>query len=183
MTEIIEPSEIITGEDRIYTKPKKANPWIRGVARLVDYSLFCLFLCLCKIFFHYEKGSIGFLENLIPFEFFCWIPLETLFLVLWGKTPGKWFLRIDLQFGRKKRADLMTALQRSFSVWWRGLGLGIPFLNGLCMLTAYYRLTTMQTTSWDREGHVYVSHHPIPRWRVITATLFGLGGLFLYRTC
>jgi hypothetical protein len=176
---VIEPSEIIVENDYVKRRPTRVNPWVRFFARFVDYALFFLVLLGFRKLFqgHLPFGSF---EKLIPFEFFVWIPIESLLLFTWGKTPGKWFLKTHLRFGRKDRPDLITALRRSVSVWFRGLGLGIPFVNAICLLVAYNRLKLTQTTSWDRDDHIHVYHDPLPRWRLNLAAVFAIGGMLFY---
>ena len=176
---VIEPSEIIVEQDYVKSKPTRANPWIRLIARFVDYSLFFQGLLILRKLF---SGHLPFgpFEKLVPFEFFVWIPIEALLLYTWGTTPGKWFLKTHLQFGRRKRPEFIVALRRSVSVWFRGLGMGIPVLNAVCLLVAYNRLKFFQITSWDRDDHVHVYHDPLPRWRLIGASLFAIIGILFY---
>lgn len=176
---VIEPSEILVEQDYAHAKPSRVNPWVRLVARFIDYSLFFLTLLVYQRIFDIRIFSDSF-AKLIPFEFFSWIPLETLLLATFGKTPGKWFLQIDLRFKGKIRANWMTALRRSVSVWLRGLGLGIPILNVLCMLTAYQRLKLTHTTSWDRDDQIQVTHRLTAQWRISAATFFSCLTMLIY---
>src|SRR3990167_10271102 len=130
---VVEPSEIIV-EGRVGAKESAAhvNPWLRLIARFFDYSLFMLVLWGLRVYFRGQL-PLGHFEQLIPFEFFVWIPIEALLLSTLGTTPGKWFLRTQLKQGKKKTMDYLTALRRSFSVWFRGLGMGIPIVNAFCL--------------------------------------------------
>jgi hypothetical protein len=177
---VIEPSEIIIDHQGLPKEnASRVNPWIRFLARFFDYSLFFLLLWAIRTFLpgHYPLGKF---EHLIPFEFFVWIPIEALLLSTWGTTPGKFFLRTALKQGRKGRLDYLTALKRSFNVWFRGLGMGIPVINFLCLLVAFHRLRVFRQTSWDREENIVVLHRPIGRWRIIAAAIFAAGGLLFY---
>lgn len=177
---VIDPSEIIIDKaGTIKEDLFHANPWIRFLARFVDYAWFFLLLWAGRVIFN-GHVPLGKFESLIPFEFFVWIPIEALFLTLWGSTPGKFFLKIKLRQGRRFKLDFRTAIKRSFNVWLRGLGMMIPAINGFCLLVAYYRLKTFQTTTWDKEDHIVVSHAPIGRWRIITAAIFAAGALIFY---
>lgn len=177
---VIEPSEIIIDREGL---PKEdtshVNPWIRFLARFFDYSLFFLLLWGIRTVAG-GQFPLGRFEHLIPFEFFVWIPIEALLLSTWGTTPGKFFLRTELKQGRKTRLDYFTALKRSFNVWFRGLGLGIPIVIFLCLLVAYHRLRVFRQTSWDREENIIVLHYPIGRWRIAAAAIIATGGLLFY---
>ncbi len=177
---IIEPSEIIIDRHGL---PKdqisRVNPQIRFIARFFDYSLFLLVLLFFQILFK-ASFPFGLFEYLIPFEFVCWIPIEALLLSTWGTTPGKFLLKTKLQQGRKAKLDFFTALKRSYHVWFRGLGMGIPIINILCMLVASSKLRVFGMTSWDREDNISVFHHSIPLWRVIFASIVIFCSFFGY---
>lgn len=177
---VIEPSEIIL-EDLHGPKENitHVNPWIRCLARFLDYSLFFLLLLFTRKLFH-GQFPFGKYERLIPFEFFVWIPFEALLLSTWGSTPGKFFLRTKLKMGRKIKLDWMTALRRGFSVWFRGLGMGIVGLNLFCMMIAYNKLKLFKITSWDRDDHIQVTHYPIGRWRIYVAVFLAASGILYY---
>jgi len=177
---IIEPSEIIVEQpNRRKENIAHVNPWIRFLARFVDYSLFFLLLLASKKLF---RGQLPFskYDHLIPFEFFVWIPIEALLLSTWGKTPGKFFLKTRLKQGKRDKLDYSTALRRSFAVWLRGFGMGIPVLNCFCLLVAYNKLKVSQITTWDREDHISVTHYPIGRWRIYAAALIAATGALYY---
>ncbi len=179
---VIEPSEIIIeGGQRRKEDAVHVNPWIRFLARGIDYSLFFLLLLASRKIFHGQL-PFGKYENLVPFEYFIWIPIEALFLSTWGKTPGKWFLKTKLRAGKKERLDYMTALRRSFSVWFRGLGLGIPVVNFFCLLMAYQKLKIFHITSWDRDDHIALIHAPVGRWRIYVAVFIAATGILCYYT-
>ena len=177
---VIEPSEIIIDQQGLPKEDTtKVNPWIRFLARFFDYSLFFLALWGVRSLF-LGHLSIGRLEHLVPFEYFAWVPIEALFLRVWGHTPGKFFLKVALKQGRKEKLDYLTALKRSFNVWFRGMGLGIPFVMAFCLLIAYHRLRLFQKTSWDRDENIVILHRPIGRWRIITAALVIVGSMLFY---
>lgn len=177
---VIEPSEIVIERGaKQKENASHVNPWLRLIARLFDYSLFCLLLLVTRKLFHGHL-PLGKFDRFIPFEFFVWIPIEALFLNLWGKTPGKWFLKTHLKMGQKTKFEYLVALKRSFNVWFRGLGMGIVGLNFLCLAVAYQKLKIFKITSWDREDHIQVTHYPIGRWRIYFAVFVAVGGLLFY---
>jgi len=177
---VIEPSEIIIeGANQPKANITQVNPWIRCLARFFDYALFFLFLLSTRKWFHGQL-PFGKYERLIPFEFFVWIPIEAILLSTWGTTPGKFFLKTRLKAGKKNRLDFMTALRRSFSVWFRGLGMGIIGLNFFCLMIAYNKLKLLHITSWDRDDHILVTHYPIGRWRIYLAVFVAVVGILYY---
>lgn len=177
---VIEPSEILVdGQGTIRDDPIRANPWLRLLARFFDYSLFFMLLLILR---KLNQGQLplGRLESIVPYEYFVWIPIEAALLRFWGTTPGKWFIGTDLRQGRRPRLDFMTALQRSFKVWFRGLGMGIPIVNAICMLVAYNRLKVFKITSWDRDDHILVTHRRVGRWRIYLAAAIAICGIIVY---
>ena len=103
---VIEPSEILVEQRRgtVNEDTAHVNPWIRFLARFFDYSLFFLLLWALR---HLSHGylPLGYYEQLIPFEFFVWIPIEAALLTWWGKTPGKFFLKIKIRHGARAKFD------------------------------------------------------------------------------
>ncbi len=177
---VIEPTEILVdGEGTVKDDPIRANPWLRFLARMFDYTLFFFILfALRKVF----NGPLPFgsFESVVPYEYFVWIPVEAILLSVFGTTIGKWLVGTDLKQGRKEKLDFFTALRRSFNVWFRGIGLGIPFINGFCMILAYNRLKLFKVTSWDRDDHIQISHHAVAPWRVIFTAVVAIVGQMVY---
>lgn len=181
---VVEPSEILReGEEarrpHDQTPSAISNPWIRFLARMVDYCLFFGVLEGLHTLF-YGPTPFGKWESLIPFQFFVWIPIEAAFLAFLGKTPGKWFLNIDIRQGRKTHPDYGSALKRSFNVWFRGIGMGIPFINVLCMFIAFTKLKTLHITSWDREDNFQVTHRFVPTWKLAIASIMAFAAIGFY---
>lgn len=176
----IEPSEIIIDKEGIpKEKVSRINPPIRLLARFFDYSLFLIALLFLRIFLH-KNFPVSLFEYVIPFEFFSWIPFEAALLATWGTTPGKFLLKTKITQGRKPRLDFVTALRRSFNVWFRGLGMGIPVINVLCMLVASSKLRVTGMTSWDREDNITIAHLPVTQARAVIASAITFLGFIAY---
>lgn len=173
---VIEPSEIITpGDTAAHIRSRQANPWIRLIARFFDYSLFFTLLHIVS-----SPISLPVLGRLIPIEFMAWVPIETLLLTAWGTTPGKWLLCTKIKGVHGNRLSFRLALTRSFSIYFRGIGMGIPIINVLCMLNAFYRLRLFQSTTWDRQAGTIVIHHPLAKWRYYLALGAVVAGMSAY---
>jgi hypothetical protein len=173
----IEPTEILVdNQGTVRSKPLLPNPWARFLARFVDYGLFFAAL----IVFQRETHISLFADSFIPFEYCFWIPLESLCLWAFRKTPGKWLLSIDVKQIGFRRPELWSSCKRSFLVWFRGIGMGITVLNILCLLIAYYRLRAFAMTSWDKEESFQITHRKVGRFRCALAILIALAGHFFY---
>ena len=88
-------------------------------------------------------------------------------LVFLGTTPGKFLLNIHFSLKDDKKIKFTQALSRSFKVWWRGLGIGIPIITLGTLITCYKNLKKMGETHWDRNGGFVVEHGEISLVRVI----------------
>lgn len=162
--DVIEPSEILMppliGDKK---EMRELNPWLRFCARIVDYSLFGMIFLLLGHFVS-EAFFLKTYQFFIPFLFFLWIPIESVFLHYFGKTPGKFLLGLKVIKPGRKKLDFETALKRSFLVWVRGIALGIPIANIIAMLYAFFQLKTHKISSWDRDENTKITHikvHPI----------------------
>jgi uncharacterized RDD family membrane protein YckC len=165
----IEPSEIIIDRANPFEQDSsKINPWIRFLARWVDYSLLNFFLYFL-FFFLFPNTNWKRVELFIPIEFLLWVPVEAFFLSRWGMTPGKWLLKTKIRMENGKYPSYEKALHRSFSVWVRGIAMGIPILNFIAMLFAYSKLKTKGKTSWDTEGKLQILHSLVKRGRIAIA--------------
>jgi len=105
--------------------------------------------------------------------------LNTSLLSTWGSTPGKSLLKITLRSSTGDKLSFSSALNRSFSVWWRGLGTGFPIASLFTLIVAYKNLSGNGVTTWDREGNFSVSHNRIGALRTIIAILFFVGFLII----
>ncbi|MFA5119478.1 MAG: RDD family protein [Candidatus Omnitrophota bacterium] len=153
------------------------HPWMRYWARYIDIVAFSLVFGIFLAIFMpsiLESSNI-FLTILI---LFVWIFAESSLLSSWGTTPGKWLLKIKLT-GPGGKPEFSAALNRSFSVWLKGLGLGIPIISLFTLISSYNHLTKEGITSWDKDGHFTVTHGKIGIIRIIAAIIVSVIFLFL----
>ncbi|HLB53335.1 MAG TPA: RDD family protein [Chlamydiales bacterium] len=177
---VLEPSEITydrTGA--IKEETLTPHPWLRFLARMLDYSLWLTLLGLTR-FFLFKGHFAGGKGALVPWEFIAFFPIEAAFLCIWGKTVGKHFLKIGIRQGKRGKLSLISSCRRSLSVWFRGVGMMIPFFNCICMLFAYYRLMSTKVTSWDLDEGIVVFYRPIGYSRVFVAGAFSFITFLLY---
>jgi len=156
----------------------KVRPWVRYWARYFDYILFAFIV-------GFILGIIApqILElNQLLFNIlllFIWTFIEANLISNWGTTPGKWLLNTTVRDSSGKKPSFSSALKRSVSVWWRGMGMGVPIVAIITMLVAHGKLTKKGITTWDRDGAFVVSHKKISPIRVIIIIMFYIGFLFL----
>jgi uncharacterized RDD family membrane protein YckC len=176
---IIEPTEIILDQEEEHASYTHVSPWNRFLARMFDYTLLEILLFF---FFTFVFPSIHreMLAKFIPIQFLLWVPIESFLLYTWGYTPGKFLFNTKLKKKLGGKLDFYTALRRSFSVWFRGLGLGIPIVNIFAMFFSFSSLKTQGITAWDREENITITHHPISRFRLAFGCAIIVVGVFLF---
>jgi len=159
------------------TATATVHPWIRYWARYIDIVAFSLVFGIFLAIFipSVLESSNIFLTILI---LFVWIFAESALLSSWGTTPGKWLLRINL-VGPNGKPEFSAALNRSFAVWLKGLGFGIPIVSLFTLVSSYNHLKKEGTTSWDKDGHFTVTHGKIGVIRIIAAIIVSVIFLFL----
>jgi len=156
----------------------QVRPWVRFWARMFDLCSFSLLAGFVLVFFHPSMSNMpDFALGMLII--FIWIFVESSLISTWGSTPGKWLFKTSLRNGAGDKLTFSSALTRSFSVWWRGLGIGFPIVILITLAIAHNNLTKDGITSWDREGNFIVSHDKIGPMRVIVAIIFFIGYFYL----
>lgn len=136
------------------------RPWVRYIARILDYSFFSLFIGFIFGILYPEIAEI----NEIVFGLiiiFIWVFLEPIFLSTFATTPGKFILKTKVLDSSKKNLTYNSALKRSFNVWFSGMGIGIPLISLITMVVAYTKLKESGKTSWDEDGGFIVEHKKV----------------------
>lgn len=144
--------------------------WLRFFARQIDYALVggAAGLVAARLRPDLHDG-IELLVGLAALALF--VPLEAALLATLGATPGKWLLHVCVRDAEGRRLGLADAMSRSVSVWWRGMGAGLPFVSLVTALLAYQRMRREGVTSWDRDGGFRVSCGPLVPSRLAGALL------------
>jgi len=161
-------------------KPK-VRPWIRFWARWIDINLISFLGAFALAFYYPELASVPSKDLILAVVvLFLWVFIESFLLSTAGTTPGKWLLNIHLTPPLGNKPDFSTAFSRSFDVWWRGLGLGLPFVTLFTNAAAYTNLKKNGITTWDRNGGFTVVHERVGLLKGGLAILFISGTLILF---
>jgi hypothetical protein len=110
---------------------------------------------------------------------FAWIFQESILLANCGTTPGKWLFKIKVRNGKGQKLTFSEALNRSFSVWLKGMGAGVPLLNLITLLSSRGKLKHDGITAWDEEGGFVVTHGKVGVLRSVVVILLLIGFVFL----
>ncbi len=170
-------------EEDVEIKVNQKRPWVRYFARIIDYIVFEFLITILLTFifllvapsviewFYYNELTY---ITYLAFSFFIymsWNFFEALLLSKWGTTIGKWLLGVSLtdSFGNKLTYE--DALSRSFQVWIKGMGLGLPIVSIITLIVSYTRLNEEGKTSWDFKGNYVVKHKELKTFCVIIVIL------------
>lgn len=168
---------VIDRDDRPFLAEEEVSslhPWRRYFARMFDLYFFYLFfffflgVAFPRVFESSDKsldvvyaifGSAAY----AVFEGFC--------LNVFGTSLGKRLYGIKLTRTDKDGFILPVAFKRSFAVWVRGLGIGIPIVAIVTLIVAYRTLKREKQTSWDRDFQCITAHSELSalRWISIVA--------------
>jgi uncharacterized RDD family membrane protein YckC len=161
----------------------QVRPWSRWAARNLDFLLFSflvgLVIGIFEMLTHQSTSNIPDSAFNILFGFVYATVVEPIMLCSWGTTPGKALLKIRLRQQNGAKLSYELALERSFAVWIKGLGIGLPFISLFTLLNSYNVLTKEGKTPWDRDGDFSVSHQVIGPLRVTVIVLLLLSFLVL----
>ena len=158
---------------------RKVHLWRRFFARKIDYILFFVVIGIPLIFMY---PSIGESKNsFVPLLIiFAWVFVEAPLLSLWGATPGKWLLEIKVRNADGSKLSFSQALDRSLSVWLKGIGIGLPPFTLITAAIAARKLERDRITSWDKEGGFEVIHSRLIPIKISLASLIIVGAILLY---
>jgi GYF domain 2/RDD family len=157
----------------------QVRPWVRYWARTFDFLLYCLVLGGIGMTIWPEMEEMNdTLLGIIALMGYNFI--EPAMLAVVGTTPFKALLRVRVRNNDGTKPNYIRGLRRTFSVWTRGQGLGIPLIALFTSINSYSRLTKDSITGWDRDGGFTVTHQTVAWWRWLI--LFGLFAGFISLT-
>lgn len=159
--------------DDVETVPQ-VRPWVRHFARNFDYTVFLLIFAQILWIIYPPMVDKYFIIPL-TLSTFLWVFIESSMLSSWGTTPGKWLLSTKVRDSAGQKLTFSTALKRSFSVWWRGVAIGLPLVSLLTELRAYKNLKEKGVTTWDIEGGFLISYEEFGGLRLLVMILFFIG--------
>lgn len=164
------------------------HPWRRYFAKLIDISLlgvppFMLLLFSIGYFFPGQSaGLVKVLDNeIIASVLFigAWIPIEAIFLSVFGNTPGRWLYGIYVRSSNGEKLSFGKAIERTSLVAVQGLGVGIPIIALFTQLFAHSRLKKTGTTLWDTSVGSIVWHMKWDPFRAVLCVIATVGVFFL----
>lgn len=155
------------------------RPWVRFWARMLDIMLYSTILALLfpinanfsyLTFKHLAFPWHQFIHQLAAWGLLslaAYILFESILLAVCGTTLGKWLFKISLRDAQSQTLSFVTALKRTFLVYFRGFALLLPFISLITLIYAYAALSSSHTTSWDKECHTTISHQRVGFLRIV----------------
>ena len=132
------------------------NPWNRYWARLIDLFIFSFCVSLIQITAGNFLVDNEILDSMILL--LVYVVVESILLMVIGTTFGKWLLKIKIKKADNSDISFLEALKRSFLVYFAGLGMGIPILCLITLISSYNQLKKDKITAWDRKGNFVINH-------------------------
>lgn len=152
----IETAESITQVDSTWVLSPIA-PWRRYFARMFDLTVFGLIGWVLVGYAWYSIAPLqadNFLNQLNPtVDAILTICLGSLVsgLVLGfvGTTPGKSIFGVRVKTLKGKSIGVANGIARDFTIFIKGLGLGIPLISLITLVLSYRHLKEHKVMSWD----------------------------------
>lgn len=161
--------------------PTVSHPWRRYFARSLDLALYDILWIAVRLFLLRWNPS-GLLATLLEtyITYGLMLVIEPVFLCTWGCTPGKWIFGLRV---RSRRGELLSwgeALYRTFRVFTRGYGWGIPIYNIVRLVKCCRACAKGEAMDWEWEdGEEAYTIRDTKLWRIAAlaggyAAVFGL---------
>lgn len=145
------------------------RPWVRYWARQLDLLFASMIMCVFIPSITYQNAGFFSFGMVLG-----WVFVESLLLSTWGTTPGKWLLKTRVERLDGAKISFLQALKRSFTVWFKGMGCGLQFVQIFAMVFSYHKLQKYGVTDWDLDGGYVVAHRTIGSRRILTIVLLVL---------
>ncbi len=149
---------------RLLLQARQGQAWRRFFARWIDFLLAWLILTPLPIWLGWvELGELMLPRVIVVLAVpFLWIFLEAICLRLWGRTPGKALLGLQVTTMEGEPLSWRQSFSRSFDVWLIGCGIELPILSVMLKFMAMVRFRQLGETSWDAALKLKVVYRPIP---------------------
>jgi uncharacterized RDD family membrane protein YckC len=162
-------SEQVIGDANVDDAPVIiTHPWHRYFARGIDTIVVSYTIAFLMLPLVMATGFINLDANFLILAFFILflsLFIEAGFISLFGTTIGKFAFGIKVLTLEGKKLTYKQSLQRSFGVWVKGLGLGIPIVSLFTQISAYEKISELGSASWDQKGGFVVHYKGIGKLR------------------
>ena len=159
--------------------PMVAFPWRRFFARWLDLFLYgVLWSAFGMLVLRFNPPGGVFFSLLGSYlNYGTMLVVEPLLLSTWGYTPGKWIFGLQVLDENGGKITWTDALARTWGVFAKGEGFGIPIYNLYRYYKSYRACVDCETLPWLEARGYAIQDAPAPRCAgcgAATAALFGL---------
>lgn len=133
--------------------PMVAYPWRRFFARWLDVFLYSvLWSAFGTLVLRFNPpDNLIFTLLGIYLNYVTMLVVEPLLLSTWGYTPGKWIFGLQVKDTYGGKIYWTTAMARTWQVFAKGMGYGIPFYNLYRYYKSYRACSDCETLPWEEE--------------------------------
>ena len=130
------------------------HPWRRYFARMADLALYSLFWAAIQYYvLRWWSPNGAFYSILIQYcVYTLMFVLEPLLLCTWGTTPGKYIMGLRPGSAVGSRLTYPEALKRTFLVFGKGMGYGIPIYNLVRMFKCRRITLGNELLAWEESA-------------------------------
>ena len=150
--------------------PRVQSPLRRLLARLTDLHLYStlgsVFLMLVCNVNASARGTGGDLLDALA-AVLLMLFLEPLLLRLCGTTPGKWLFGLSVTDEDGARLTYRAGLERTWLVFWRGMGLNIPIYHLIRLWKSCDACCNGQMLDWEEDSVLH--QRDARKWRYAAA--------------
>ncbi len=148
-------SEEVLQQDRV---PHRGHPWRRYAARHLDSVVYgvLLFPLLREL----DVGSVV----TVALQLAAMLLLEPLQLRLFGTTIGKAIMGLRLTNLEEQRLSYSAGLERTWTVLWEGMGLGLPLVEYYFLYKSYNLCENGEFLPWEWDSEVTCKDEKLWRW-------------------
>jgi len=161
--------------EEVSTAHSASSAWRRFWARTLDMMIFAALFNGVLVLAVLSSPRAAEMPRL-PILASCLVMLilllaDALCLAIFGNTPGKALLRIQVRDSDGQPLPLNLCVDRAVKLWIQGCGLGIPLIALATYLWQLNRLTKGQPASYDETRGFQVQLRPLGTWRTLVAAL------------
>lgn len=153
----------------------ESHPVRRFVGRYLDQLLTSAILMLVVVVLMRVRPFGDTQNRLLSIAaIFLTMPINALFLCLFGTTPGKFTVGIFLKTPEGKNMSFLNALQREWAVFRHGMGFGIPFYSWERLYKSYQIHTDGRELEWDYDYNADVLYTEWDTKRGVFSTILAI---------
>ena len=159
--------------------PTVSHPWRRFFARSLDLSLCSLlWMAVCLFLFRWHPDNtwpIRLLNSYVAYGIL--LVTEPVLLCTWGYTPGKWIFGLAVRNLLGQKLTWGKAVDRTWGVFARGEGYGIPFYRLWRKYKCYCQCKDGEPEAWEEDTSYTIRDTRVRRcWGFVAAraALIGL---------